>query len=405
MNPHKVSETCSVESNKITIAFAYMGSTLWTFGNVYQTDLIGMLKKYGPKNYRYIMLVPKSQQSSVAEKIPDIDYLYYDDPKIDLSLGPTKLIYSVLASLFWRRISFNCLLKKHNIDIFFGPPIEFPLFDIKTLIWFPDFQHIHFPDMFSESECRVRNKIINKIAKKSTRVILISEYVKQDFQKFAPRYSEKARIFPPISNIDESIYTIPGEKILKRYHIPEKYIFLPNQFWKHKNHCLVLEAIRDLKQKGINIILVCAGNSNDYRNPAFFSQINRKISEWDIRDQIIYLGLIPHKDVLLLMRQSVCVINPSLFEGFGFTVDEGRSIGKTVIISDIPPHKEQNPPSAFYFNPTDKGELAELLKRIWLEKLPGPDVNLEQNARNDYNQRIQDNIQIFTKIINEVLTK
>jgi len=65
--------------------------------------------------------------------------------------------------------------------------------------------------------------------------------------------------------------------------------------------------------------------------------------------------MVPREHVLLLIRQSIGVLGPSLFEGWGFGVDEARSVGKRLLISDIPAHREQNPPEAIFFNPQDPG--------------------------------------------------
>ncbi len=64
------------------------------------------------------------------------------------------------------------------------------------------------------------------------------------------------------------------------------------------------------------------------------------------------------------------------------SVDEARSVGKRVLVSDIPSHREQNPPQALFFNPHDRSELVEKLSRIWTEAIPGPDIQLELESRN-----------------------
>ena len=43
----------------------------------------------------------------------------------------------------------------------------------------------------------------------------------------------------------------------KRY---KKYFYLPNQFWKHKNHKVVFEAVKILKDQGRDITVLCSVN-------------------------------------------------------------------------------------------------------------------------------------------------
>lgn len=395
--------THSESEKKINIAFAFMGGENWTFGNVYLNDLIRTLQRYGPSRFNYFVLIPRSLNIQSITAIPDVEYIDFDDYKLETTADPLSYGYSALRSLFLKKIRFKNLLKKHEIDIFFGPLLNYSIRGVKTLSWLPDFQHIHLPGMFSDAECKNLDRLCENVAKYSSRVIVLSQSSKRDFEDFAPDYVYKVRIYPPICFLEDSIYTLSLKDVLSRYDLPEKFIFLPNQFWKHKNHAVVFKAIKVLKDKGIKICLICAGNASDYRNPAFFSILNRKISECKIRDQVIYVGLIPREDVLLLMRQSICVINPSLFEGFGFSVDEARTIGKKLILSDISPHREQDPPRAIYFSPDDFKGLADIIERIWLDTPSGPDNELEVKARYEYQDRIQKNVRTFTDIVDETM--
>jgi glycosyltransferase involved in cell wall biosynthesis len=84
-----------------------------------------------------------------------------------------------------------------------------------------------------------------------------------------------------------------------------------------------------------------------------------------IEDAFRSLGVVPYLDLVVLMKESVAIINPSLFEGWSTTVEEAKSMGKAVILSDIPVHREQAPPRGIYFNPHDSAELARTLWKVW----------------------------------------
>ncbi len=147
--------------------------------------------------------------------------------------------------------------------------------------------------------------------------------------------------------------------------------------------------------------MVCTGYPSDNHHPGYFPDLWQQLSHWGIRDQVIYLGLIPHEHVLLLMRQSICVINPSLFEGWGITVDEAISLGKQVLISNIPPHKEQHPPKATYFNPWNVEELENKLEELWEGTDPGPDLELEKYAKEQISKRLLQYAESFVAIVKE----
>jgi glycosyltransferase involved in cell wall biosynthesis len=141
----------------------------------------------------------------------------------------------------------------------------------------------------------------------------------------------------------------------------------------------------------------------DHRNISNFAALWKQLSHWNIRDQVIYLGLVPHEDVLRLVRQAICVVNPSRFEGWGITVDEARSVGKQVIASNLASHMEQNPDKALYFDPRDQRQLTDLLEQGWKILLPGPDLELEKQARLDLPRRLRTYAQEFLAISQEAI--
>ena len=65
-------------------------------------------------------------------------------------------------------------------------------------------------------------------------------------------------------------------------------------------------------------------------------------------------------DVFGLINIAKAVINPSLFEGWSSTVEECKSVGKNMILSDINVHKEQHP-NAFFFSKNSIEELKKIL--------------------------------------------
>jgi glycosyltransferase involved in cell wall biosynthesis len=66
-----------------------------------------------------------------------------------------------------------------------------------------------------------------------------------------------------------------------------------------------------------------------------------------------------------LMRHAIAVINPSKFEGWSTTVEEAKSMGKAILLSDIAVHREQAPDRAAYFPPDGAGLLADKMSDAW----------------------------------------
>ena len=139
--------------------------------------------------------------------------------------------------------------------------------------------------------------------------------------------------------------------------------------------------MRILEGRGVRPHLVLTGRAADFRDPAHFDTLMRQIGEWGLSNQVHYLGAMNRTSVLDLIRQSICVLNPSLFEGWGFAVDEAASVGKRILASDIATHREQDAPACEYFDPRKTEELADKLARDVGHRRAGTRRGVEARAR------------------------
>lgn len=265
--------------------------------------------------------------------------------------------------------------------------------------WIHDFQHIRLPEMFSENAISERNASMRRAIAVADRIVVSSEDARSDLASFSPSTTDKARVLPFVAYVPETVYSYDLANVLQAYSLPRKFIYSPNQFWKHKNHRLVLEALRILASHGVHPCIVFTGFPYDYRHENHFAELLQLVSQWDLRAQVIFLGLVPLEHVHALMRQSVCVLNPSLFEGWSSTVEEAKSLGKGMLLSDLPVHREQNPPASHYFDPQDPDDLAAKLGALWSQLQPGPDRLLERAARETLPDRMRDFARMFLEIM------
>jgi glycosyltransferase involved in cell wall biosynthesis len=99
--------------------------------------------------------------------------------------------------------------------------------------------------------------------------------------------------------------------------------------------------------------------------PNFANQIQSMIHEYGLRDEFIMLGLIDRKDQIMLIRNSVGLIQPSLHEGWNTAVEEAKALGKSIILSDIPTHIEQKMENGYYFKANDYVDLTKKMLDMW----------------------------------------
>ena len=242
------------------------------------------------------------------------------------------------------------LLKKYNVQVLSHASIV-NLNGIKSVNWIPDFQHIHLPNMFSKKELDFRNRDFKQLILKSDAIVLSSYDALNDFNNFAAEYKDKAKVLQFVSQPDTKYFELTEDNkvaLLNKYNLVNEFYYMPNQFWKHKNHMIVFEAVKQLVQENKDICLVCTGHLKDYRNIEHINEILNFIKINRLENNIKLLGLVDYEDVFALIKFSKAVINPSLFEGWSSTVEECKSVGKNMILSDLNVHKEQYPESLFF---------------------------------------------------------
>jgi glycosyltransferase involved in cell wall biosynthesis len=255
--------------------------------------------------------------------------------------------------------------------------------------WIPDFQHKYLPHLFSSEEIKQRDRDFATIARQSTRVVLSSQTAETDFKTFYPTSKTKTEVLHFRTSSAPEWYQWEPTDIQRKYHLPDRFFVLSGQFWQHKNHLVVLEALKILQASDLYPIVVCTGHTYDHRKPDYNDQILYHLHTYNLASQFFMLGLIARTDQIQLMRRAMAIIQPSLFEGWSTVVEDARCLGKTMILSDFPVHVEQNPPGAIFFGCTDPQALADAIAKSWRTLRPGPDLAQEAHARAQNKQDIQ----------------
>ncbi len=385
--------------NRINILIPVLGSRTWTGGFTYQSNLIEALRARMDTSIFLIGYFDNPVSDSQEKTwFSAINNLYR---RIEYKLSMWLLGYDIRLSRKVRLFAtgqYNALFTHNNYHLKIKA-------NLLKLYWIPDFQHLHLSYLFTQQELEERSRRYLDGCRYADIVFLSSKNAQHDLESFAPQYLSKSRISNFVANVPERLWTLDPNSLCSKYQLPEKFFYLPNQFWKHKNHVVVFEALKLLQSEGIAPVIVCTGNPTDYRNPDYFRQLKEKLVELGIDGQVHILGLVDHDDVLLLIRQCVALINPSLFEGWSTTVEECKSIGKRTILSDIEVHREQQPPNSRYFPPHDAEALSIVLREVWEESPPGPDPVMEQAARNDLRKRMSNYAENFIQILKSANNK
>jgi glycosyltransferase involved in cell wall biosynthesis len=276
----------------------------------------------------------------------------------------------------------HVVVARHAIDVIFslgGPLVRNS--SIGCVGWIPDFQHVHLPNFFTAHERRTRDRNFLQLCRDCDKLIVSSECALADLQTFAPQFAKKAEVVHFVASPGLQAVTPSLAELQQRYAFDGPFFLLPNQFWIHKNHRIVIGALKLLKQHEQRVMVLATGSTRDPRQPTFFDSLLQYARECDVLDRFRVLGAIPFADLAGLMRYAVAFINPSLFEGWSTSVEESKSMGKRILLSDIPVHREQAPELGIYFNPEDAEDLALQMRNALREFDPEVDSRNRENAR------------------------
>jgi glycosyltransferase involved in cell wall biosynthesis len=265
------------------------------------------------------------------------------------------------------------------IDFFY--PIMYNAWpNVCSASWVTDFQYTHLPQFSPENEMKWRTEASDKIANEARLIVFSSKDSQGDFRNLYPYSKAITRVLPFHILHHEDWHKGDPVVIQKKHNVPDEFIICCNQFWKHKNHLCLIEAISQLRSNGKDIHLVCTGGTVDYRSPDYFDEVKKTIIDLRIEDLIHIVGNISRSDHIQLIRRSLAVVQPSLFEGWSTVVEESRALGKTIILSDLPVNVEQSPKYAVYFERNSSVDLAETISRLLPTLNPGPDILREKQA-------------------------
>ena len=137
------------------------------------------------------------------------------------------------------------------------------------------------------------------------------------------------------------------------------------------------------------MLVIATGTPTDYRHRSYFEPLMKRIRELGVEVNFRYIGLVPSSDLARLMLDAVAVINPSHFEGSSTSVEEARSLGQRVILSDILVHREQNPSYGKYFPPDDDQDARRHPVVVWNEPCPDSKDRMADASRAIGQRRIE----------------
>jgi glycosyltransferase involved in cell wall biosynthesis len=345
------------ERKQINLIYQY--NDKWIGGTYYMLNIIKALDHL-PNDKKPKLVIYHDQQTPLAE-LQQIAYPYMEYVNFKNKL---KFLFAVINKLAGRAL-FTIKLPGNEIKNFYYRSFELNNSNLKNYYcWIADMQDMYLPQFFKPSEIKKRLSIYKRMVKEQEPIVFSSNAALNDFNKFFPGNTNNKKVVSFVSLPNADLNSLSINELKKKYNITNNYFIVSNQFWKHKNHEIVLKAFHKLFKTYPNLQLILTGKEYDYRDPDYTSDLKQYVKQNELDDKILFLGFIPRLDQLKLMGESIAIIQPSLFEGWSTVVEDAKLLRNCIICSDIPVHREQLPNSTFFFNPRDEQELIKVVKRV-----------------------------------------
>jgi glycosyltransferase involved in cell wall biosynthesis len=347
------------KSVMVKVAFTLIGGQNWTGGHNYLLNLLRALSEHA------------------AERVQP--FLFFGTDVDEFVVSPFKKITGakVVSNVIFNRTnqarrSQQALLlgcdklaatefSAEGIDVVFETGQFYGWnFPMPVVAWIPDFQHRHLKYLFNFRSYWRRDLGLRAQILSGRQIMLSSEDARKDCEQFYPYARGRTHVIPFAVSPTSVGDAVSARAVAIQYGLPEHFFFLPNQFWAHKNHECVIEALKILKEKGRRIVVATSGQQADPRDPRYFPRIKSLIETNGLTHHFRLLGLIPYEHIIALMQACVALINPSLFEGWSTTVEEAKGTGTPMILSALRVHKEQIE-NATFFDPHSPHQLAAIL--------------------------------------------
>jgi glycosyltransferase involved in cell wall biosynthesis len=287
--------------------------------------------------------------------------------KTQLKRHAGPLAYFLVATI--KRRQSSTILRQIHADLLFCPFTAPTYFDIAvpTVSIIYDLQYKLYPEFFSAEDVVHRDQTFIDASRRSTVLAAISDYTRKTAIEHGNLDPAHIKTIPLHISQHSLRNAERDETILGRLHlIAGKYLIYPANFWKHKNHEMLLTAFGIARSSGRlagDVRLICTGATG-----ARQQWLKQAAHGLGLEKHVLFPGYLANAELQALMTNSAGMIFPSLYEGFGLPVIEAMATGIPVACSNVTSLPEVAGDAAILFDPRNPEEIAEAMCSLTVDK-------------------------------------
>ncbi|MBF7696387.1 glycosyltransferase family 4 protein [Acinetobacter rathckeae] len=236
-----------------------------------------------------------------------------------------------------------------NKSFFYSPGFNAPLFFLnRVAITIHDLNHIDIDSNTSILKKIYYNLVLKRACRKAALIFTVSEFSKKRIIEWSGVSENKVVV---TYNGVSSTFNTQVTPYTPEY----KYIFIVGNRKKHKNEEVAIRAIHAASIDQ-NIKILVSGKSSE--------DLVTVIKELNMMDRVIFLGKLSELELASTYKGAICLLFPSLYEGFGLPVIEAMACGTPVITSKTTSLGEVSGDAAYLVNPSDINDITDALNTV-----------------------------------------
>ena len=297
--------------------------------------------------------------------------------------GKTGALYARLKDRRAAWAAQSRVLSRVGADLLFCPFTGIFFYDpaVPVVSVVADLQYLYYPEFFSSADRHEREQNFRYICRVASRVVCISEYTRTTVLQQSNLAPERTAVIGIAARERLAQPAGTAEQVLARLQLaPGRFLLFPANFWRHKNHELLLMAwgIYRAAYPQSDLKLVLTGAPSPRRDELMEAARRMGLADW-----VVFAGYLPEEELAALLAGSAAMIFPSLFEGFGMPVLEAMAAGVPVLCGNLTSLPEvagtEEEAAALLFDPRRPAEIVAAIER--LESEPELRADLIERSR------------------------
>lgn len=228
------------------------------------------------------------------------------------------------GSLRWAQWQFSKWAKKDEADVFWSPRHHLPLFlpeRVRSVVTIHDVVWRRHPKTMQAKNYLIERLLMGPSIRQADKVICVSEFTLSEINLFYPQQTKKCSVIYEAADVLDVT-----ENVLPK-HIMPPYLLFVGTLEPRKNLARLLKSFACLDMRAAPTLVIVGSKGWGNLN------IEALAKELNIAKNIILTGYVEDEELHTLYENALCLIMPSLYEGFGLPALEAMQYGTPVIYS------------------------------------------------------------------------